>query len=51
MAELIDDTDDDVPVERRLRLSFVWRCITSDPQIADELEGQLAVGLCFGVQF
>jgi len=47
---MIDDTDDDVPMERRLRLSFVWRCVTSDPQIADELEGQLAIGLFVGEQ-
>lgn len=50
MAELIDDKESDVPEERRLRLSLVWHSITSEPDIADKLEGTLTIGLFVGDQ-
>lgn len=50
VADLIDDQEEDVPEASRLRLSLTWRSITSDPSIADKLEGTLAIGLFVGQQ-
>jgi hypothetical protein len=48
MADLIDGRREDIPADRRLRLSIQWRHLVSEPSLALELDSELSVGLFIG---
>jgi hypothetical protein len=48
VADLKDGGRDEMPDERRLRLSIRWRYIISEPSVALELDSVLSIGLFIG---